>query len=102
MERAVAGACGGKPCCVGLGAHMAHPATDDELFCEMQTKPLDNKELNHVKSLREIQKNDINLTQFDSWKQLNNLMCDLVEGSMKYIIQPSQSTHRDENEDENE
>ena len=72
---------------------------DDELFIDMQSKALDVKELNHVKALREIQKNDINLTRFDSWKQLNNLMCDLSDGSMKYIpMQPSESKLKEDDE----
>ena len=72
---------------------------DEELFNDMQSKASDHKELNHVKALREIQKNDINLTRFDSWKQLNNLMCDLSEGSMKYIpMQPSESKLKEDDE----
>ena len=54
---------------------------DDELFQEMSTKAQDQKELLHVNTLREIQKSDPNVQYFETWKQLNNLICDITLGS---------------------
>lgn len=54
---------------------------DDELFNDMLNKAADSKELNHVLCLRSIQKNDVNLQVFESWKQLNNLISDVSENN---------------------
>jgi len=54
---------------------------DDELFNDMLSKAQDQKELSHVIGLRTIQKHDVNLQVFESWKQLNNLIADVSEGN---------------------
>jgi hypothetical protein len=56
---------------------------DDELFNDMLNKAQDQRELSHVICLRTIQKNDINLQVFESWKQLNNLIADVSENNFK-------------------
>ena len=56
---------------------------DDELFNDMLNKAQDQKELSHVQGLRTIQKNDVNLQVFESWKQLNNLIADVSENNFK-------------------
>ena len=47
----------------------------------MSTKAQDQKELLHVNTLREIQKSDPNVQYFETWKQLNNLICDITLSS---------------------
>ena len=54
---------------------------DDELFNDMISKAADSKELSHVICLRTIQKGDVNLQVFESWKQLNNLIADVSENN---------------------
>ena len=56
---------------------------DDELFNDMLSKAQDQKELSHVQGLRTIQKHDVNLQVFESWKQLNNLISDVSENNFK-------------------
>ncbi len=56
---------------------------DDELFNDMLNKAQDQKELSHVKCLRIIQKSEVNLQVFESWKQLNNLISDVSEHNFK-------------------
>jgi hypothetical protein len=54
---------------------------DDELFNDMLSKAQDQRELSHVQGLRTIQKSDVNLQVFESWKQLNNLIADVSENN---------------------
>ncbi len=71
---------------------------DDDLFNDMLNKAQDQKELSHVISLRKLQKNNINLQVFESWKQLNNLIIDVSEGYFKInhnILQTSKSIDDD-------
>ena len=70
---------------------------DDELFNDMLNKAQDSKELHHVICLRTIQKNDVNLQVFESWKQLNNLISDVSENNftLNHNITLATTSHDD-------